>query len=95
MPAFLLPLANTNEQADTGEYLREVSWVYFQILQGQITNIHIRRIRCSQPKHVRHNTESYMFAPHKRRLGVLPDLFDLTKVDCTFYHRILCSLLVM
>lgn len=91
----LLTLANPIEQADAGEYLREVSRVYLEILKDQIANIYIRRIPCSQPKQIRHDTESYMFAPRKRRLGVYSDLFDLTKVDCTLYHRILCSLLLM
>jgi 60S ribosome subunit biogenesis protein NIP7 len=92
---FLLTLANANEQADAGEYLREVSWIYLQILRDQSANIHIRRIRCSQPKQIRHDTEYYIFAPRKRRLGVLPDLFDLTKVDCTFYHPVLIASNVM
>lgn len=80
----LLTLANPNEQADAGEYLREVSQIYLQILNGQIANIYIRRIPCSQPKQIRHDTESYIFAPRKRRLGVSPDLFDLTKVELYF-----------
>lgn len=92
---FLTQLANANKQADAGEYLREVSWIYLQILKGQIANIHYRRIRCSQPKQIRHDTEYYIFAPRKRRLGVLPDLFDLTKVDCFTIDSVLIAPSVM
>lgn len=65
----LLILANPDEQADAGEYLREVSRVYLQIFKDQIANIYIRRIPCSQPKQIRHDTESYIFAPRKKAFG--------------------------